>query len=139
LWIRKDEAEALAGGALPESLRRRILPHLTYALAGAKGGKRNSLDLKLEKGLLTGTFQTEAGDHSALLGHVEARDGRLTRLDLIARGPGTWVEDCGFSAGLRMVPKGQKVPVAILFTLADPRDDLSRVPPHRAKHNGYLR
>ena len=139
LWVRKDETEALAKGTLPESLRRRILPHLTYVLAGAKGGKANTLDLKLENGLLTGTFQTTTGDRSELLGHVEARDGKLTGLDLLARGPGTWVEDCGFSAGLRMVPKGQKVPVAILFTLADPRDDLARVPPHRAKHNGYLR
>jgi hypothetical protein len=63
----------------------------------------------------------------------------VTRFDLLARGTGTRVEDFGFSAGLGKVPKGQKVPVALLFSLADPRDDLARVPPHRAKHNGYLK
>jgi hypothetical protein len=37
-----------------------------------------------------------------------------------------------------MVPKGKRVPVALLFSLADPNDDLAQVPPHRAGHKGYL-
>jgi hypothetical protein len=139
LWVRKDEAEALARGTLPDSLRRRILPHLTYVLAGGKGGKANRFDLNLRDGLLTGSFRGETGDPGQLLGFVEARDGKLTRFDLLVKGTGTWVEDCGFSAGLRMVPRGKTVPVAVLFSLADPRDELARVPPHRARHNGYLR
>jgi hypothetical protein len=139
LWVRKDEAEALAHGVLLESLRRRMLPHLTYVLAGAKAGSVKRFDLTLRDGRLTGSFQTTAGDRTDLRGVVEVRDGRLTRFDLLAKGPGTQVEDCGFSAGLRMVPKGQKVPVALFFSLAEPQDELARVPPHRAKHNGYLR
>src|SRR4029077_11606823 len=126
-------------GMLPESLRQRLLPHLTYVLAGGKGGKVSRFELNLRDGLLTGSFRTEAGDQSQLLGFVEARDGKVTRFDLLVKGMGTWVEDCGFSAGLRMVPKGQTVPVALLFSLADPQDDLARVPPHRARHNSYLR
>jgi hypothetical protein len=139
LWIRKDEMEALAKGALPESLRRRILPHLTYVLAGGKQGNVKALDLTLRDGCLTGSFQTKAGDQSHLRGFVEARDGQVTRFDLLARGLGAQVEDCGFSASLRMVPKGKKVPVALFFSLAEPHDELARVPPQRAKHNGYLR
>jgi hypothetical protein len=139
LWIRRDEMEALAKGTLLESLRRRILPHLTYVLAGGKQANVKGFDLTLRDGYLTGSFQTKTGDRSHLGGFVETRDGQVTRFDLLARGPGTQVEDCGFSASLRMVPKGQKVPVALFFSLADPHDELARVPPQRAKHNGYLR
>jgi hypothetical protein len=138
LWLRKDEAEALTRGTLPESLRRRILPHLTYVLAGAKAKNVKQFDLNLRDGRLTGSFQTDMGEVSQLLGFVRAQGGKLTQFDLIARGRGTWVEDCGFSAGLRMVPKGQQVLIGLLFRLADPQDELARVPPHRARHNGYL-
>jgi hypothetical protein len=139
LWVRADEARALAKGNLPESLRRRILPHLTYVLAGAKRDAVRSFDLQLRDGRLTGSFQTKTGESSQLVGFVEAEDGKVTRFDLLVRGMGTRVEDCGFSASLRMVPEGRKVPVALLINLADPRDDLARVPPHRAKHQGYLK
>jgi hypothetical protein len=139
LWVRGDEAKALAEGNVPDSLCRRILPHLTYVLAGGKKGEVKSFDLRLRKGRLTGSFQTRTGAPSRLVGLVEARDGKVTRFDLLARGMGTRVEDCGFAAGLRMVPEGRKVPVALLFSLADPHEDLARVPPHRAKHNGYLK
>jgi hypothetical protein len=139
LWLREDEVESLAKGVLPESLRRRILPHLAYVLAGAKTDRIKAFDLSLGNGVLTGSFETASGDCSRLLGFVETSKGKMTRFDLVASGPGTWVEDCGFSAGLRMVPRGQKVSVGLLFSLASPQDDLARVPPHRAKHNGYLR
>jgi hypothetical protein len=139
LWVRGDEAKALSEGSLPESLRRRILPHLTYVLAGGKRGEVKWFDLRLRDGRLTGAFQTKAGGSSRLSGSVEAKDGKVTRFDLLAKGMGTRVEDFGFSAGLSVVPKGRQVPVALLFSLADPRDELARVPPHRAKHNGYLR
>jgi hypothetical protein len=139
LWVRKDEAEALAQGTLPESLRRRIRPHLAYVLAGGKEANVKSFDLTVRDGRLTGTFRTTAGERNSLLGFVEAKGGEVTRFDLLARGRGSWVEDCGFSAGLRMVPKDERVAVALLFRLADPQDELARVPPHRAKHNGYLK
>jgi hypothetical protein len=139
LWIRKDEVMALVNGTLPESLRQRFRPHLTYVLAGGKTENASSFHLSLRDGRLTGSFETVAGEQSSLLGFVESKEGKLVSLELLATGRGTWVEDCGFSAGLRMVPRGQKVPVGLLFSLADPEDALARVPPHRAKHNGYLR
>jgi hypothetical protein len=139
LWVRKDEAEALARGVFPDSLRKRVLPHLTYTLAGGRDGKVKSFDLDLRDSRLTGSFQAVGGEPCRLGGFVDVKDGKVTRFDLVAKGLGTWVEDCGFSACLRMVPKGDRVPVAVLFNLADPHDELARVPPHRAKANGYLR
>ncbi len=65
--------------------------------------------------------------------------GEVTRLDLLVKGWGERVADCGFSAGLTVVPKATKVQVAILFTLADPRCDLARVPPHRIKSANYFK
>jgi hypothetical protein len=139
LWVRQDEAEALARGVFPDSLRKRVLPHLTYTLAGGRDGKVKSFDLDLRDGRLTGSFQAVGGEPCRLGGFIDVKGGKVTRFDLVAKGLGTWVEDCGFSACLRMVPKGERVPVAVLFNLADPHDELARVPPHRAKHNGYLR
>jgi hypothetical protein len=139
LWLRQDEVEAVARGVLPESLRRRMLPHLVYVLAGANKDRIKAFDLSLRNGILAGSFETKSGDFSRLLGFVETSNGKLTRFDLLASGVGAWVEDCGFSAGLRMLPPGQQVPVGLFFSLAGPQDDLARVPPHRARHNGYLR
>jgi hypothetical protein len=139
LWVREDEAEALAGGAFPESLRKRVLPHLTYTLAGGRDGKVKSFDLGVRGGRLAGSFQAAGGEPCQLRGVVAIKDGKVTRFDLVAKGLGTWVEDCGFSACLRMVPRGDKVPVVVLFSLADPQDELARVPPYRVNHNGYLR
>jgi hypothetical protein len=139
LWVRKDEAEALARGAFPDSLRKRVLPHLTYTLAGGRDGKVKSFDLDVRDGRLTGSFQSVGGEPCRLGGFLDVKGSKVTRFDLVAKGLGTWVEDCGFSACLRMVPKGTKVPVAVLFSLADPQDELARVPPYRVSHNGYLR
>jgi hypothetical protein len=98
-----------------------------------------SFDLGVRGGRLTGSFQAAGGEPCQLRGVVEVKDGRVTRFDLVARGLGTWVEDCGFSACLRMVPRGERVPVAVLFSLAGPHDELARVPPYRVNHKGYLR
>jgi hypothetical protein len=139
LWVRNDEAADLAGGTFPESLRKRVLPHLTYTLAGGRDGKVKSFDLDVHEGRLIGSFQAVDAEPCQLLGFIDVNDGDVTRFDLVVKGPGTWVEDCGFSAGLRMLPKGAKVPVALLFSLAGPDDELALVPPHRARHQGYLR
>jgi hypothetical protein len=135
LWVRADEAEALARGAFPDGLRKRLTPHVAYTM----GGKVKALDVTLRGGRLAGSFRTEDGERGSLLGFVEARGGKVTRFDLVFRGQGRRVEDCGFAAGLTVVPRGRRVPVGLLFRLADPADDLARVPPHRADHNGYLR
>jgi hypothetical protein len=135
LWVRKDEAEALARGAFPESLKKRMMPHLSYATSG----KADRLDVTLRDGRLSGTLRADSGDRGQLLGFVETKDGRCTRFDVLVRGSGVRRLDYGFSASLTVVPEGKRVPVGVLFSLADPGDDLSRVPPHRANHDGYLR
>jgi hypothetical protein len=135
LWVRKDEAEALAGGAFPESLKKRLLPHISYVVAGDV----KSMELTVSKGQVTGSFRTSVGDRGDLLGVVETKDGRVTRFDLLVKGLAEQLIDCGFSASLQVIPKGKKLPVAMLFTLADPADELARVVPLRANDTSYLK
>jgi hypothetical protein len=71
-----------------------------------------------------------------VLGVTEVEDGRARGFELVAKGWGERVSDCGFSASLTVVPSGRKVPVAVLFTLTDPEDELARVPPQRAGDEG---
>jgi hypothetical protein len=134
LWVRKDEAESLARGELAASLKKRMLPHVSYAVAGDV----KTMDLALKDGRMTGAFRTNAGDTGDLLGFVEAKNGRLTRFDLLVKGVGEQVIDCGFSASLTVLPKGKKLPVAVLFTLLDPADFLAQVVPLRAGSENYL-
>jgi hypothetical protein len=134
LWARKDEAEQLAAGKLPESFVKRMAPTISYVT----DGDVKSWDLSLNDGRLTGSFVSDTGQRWPVLGRVESSDGRVTRMTLAVAGKGTRVEDCGFAAALTVVPKGLKVPVALLFELADPADDLSRVTPHRAAAHDYL-
>ncbi len=135
LWVRKDETEALVRGDFPESLKKRLLPHVSYVVAGDV----KTMDLTASKGRLTGSFRTGAGDDGELLGFVETKDGSVTRFDLLVKGLGEQLIDCGFSASLHVIPKGKKLPVAVLFTLADPADELSRVVPLRANDERYLK
>src|SRR5262245_50110316 len=139
LWVRKDEAEALARGRFPDSLRGRML---RYHVAPVFGKEVKHLDLALRDGHVTGSFRAAgAGEGGALRGVVEARGGKVTRLDLLLRGPGGRVKNFGFMAGLEAVPEGKTVPVALFFSLADPGDNLSRLPPHRTwrQLDAYLR
>jgi hypothetical protein len=69
---------------------------------------------------------------------VEVKAGRVTRFDLLAKGLGEQVIDCGFSASLTVLPKDKKLPVAVLFTLLDPADFLAKVVPLRAGSENYL-
>jgi hypothetical protein len=64
LWARKDEAESLARGEFPDSLRRRMLPSIDYVLAG----KIKSTDLSLKDGRLAGSLTTDGGDRADALG-----------------------------------------------------------------------
>jgi hypothetical protein len=135
LWVRSDEAQALARGEIPESLQRRMLWHVDYVLTGDV----EKADLKLSNGTLTGSLQTSAGDGGHVQGFVAAEGGRVTRCDVLLTGLGEQIIDCGFSAGLTVIPKGKKLPVGVLFTLADPADDLSRIVPARANDENYLK
>ncbi len=135
MWVRKDEAEALAKGELPESLKSRMLRyHLHYVM----GKEAKSLDVSLRGGRIEGAFPV--GDRQAeCLGFVGSKEGKVTRFELLVRGPGRRVEDHGFSACLSVVPKGKTVPAAVFFEMADPDDGLAQVLPHRVKDAQYLR
>jgi hypothetical protein len=137
LWVRRDEAEALAGGTFPETLKKRILRcHLSYVM----GGAAKELDLTLRDGRVTGSTPLGEGDLRAeILGFVEAKNGAVRRFELLVKGWGRRVEDHGFSAGLSVVPKDKRVPAALFFELADPREGLAKILPHRARNDDYLR
>jgi hypothetical protein len=102
-------------------------------------GKIKSTDLSLKDGRLAGSLTTDGGDRADALGFVESAAGRVTRFELLVRGPAERTEDCGFSAALAVIPKGAKVQAAVLFELADPNDDLSRTPPHHCGDPDYLK
>lgn len=145
LWISKREHEALVQDRLLESLQKRIARfHLVDNTRGEppmwKESEIRKLDLRLENGRLKGTvhLETESGDRgfeAALLGIVARQDGRVTRLDVVARGQ-FW----GEGRYTRAAPEG-KFPLAVSFTLADGRDVADRVPPQGSRGwvEGYLR
>jgi hypothetical protein len=140
LWIRKDEHEALVRGELPESLKRRIAQyHLVDNTRGEPtnwdGADIRKLDLRLVGGKLTGSVELEnkSGDRgyvADVLGFVETRDGRVVRLDMVAKGL-YWGEG-PFTLG---APKG-KFPLAVAFSLASGDEEADRVPPQGSK--GWL-
>jgi hypothetical protein len=145
LWLRKDETEALAGGKLLDSVRQRLVRyHLIDNTRGEPPMWRETeikkLELALSDGRLTGTvhLETASGDRgfkADLRGVVEAKDGKVTRLDLLARG-----EFWGEGTFTRGAPKG-KYPFAVAFKLAESSGAVSRVPPQGARGNlkGYLK
>lgn len=144
LWVRKDEAEALAKGALPESLVRRIGRfHLTDFTRGEpdlwRAEELKVLDLKLAEGRLTGKAHLETADgrrgfEAELLGFVESKDGKVLRFDLVAHGQ-AW----GEGTYTRGAPKG-RFPLAVAFRLADRALEASKVPPQGARDlGGYLK
>jgi hypothetical protein len=135
MWLRKDEVEALAAGKLPANVVKRLTPHVSYAVAG----DADKLKLTLDGGRLWGTFRFKGGDIGSMLGFVEAKNGKVTRFDLIAKGMGDYLYDDAGSACLCRIPQGRLVPVAVLFTLADPAEDFARVPASGARDSNYLK
>ena len=151
LWIRKDEAQALAQGSFPESVWIRMLQwHLTTPNVGAAWGwareELRQADRSFDGGRLRGTFELDAsagskgftegrGFAGQLAGIVESKDGRVTRFDVVAKGT-AW----GKHANGGWPPRS-KYPLAVVFTLADAADPIARrVPPNgmRAPEDGYL-
>jgi hypothetical protein len=145
LWIRKDEAGQLAKGTLPKSVQVRLVRfHLVDNTRGEppfwQEGEIKHLDMTLARGQLTGVvrLETKAGDrgfHARLRGVLEVNAGKVTRLDLVARG-----EFWGEGTYTRGAPKG-KFPFAVAFTLSPGKGNDSQVPPGGARGNlqGYLR
>jgi hypothetical protein len=151
LWIRKDEAQALAQGTFPETLRVRMLRwHLTTPNVGAAGGwareELRKADLHCSDGRLSGSFQLEAppgskgftsgrGFEGSLYGIIESKSGKVTRFDVVATGTAWGKHENGGW------PPRTKYPLAVAFTLADDSDGIARrVPPNgmRAPEDGYL-
>lgn len=143
LWIRKDEVEALLKGELAPSLAKRIVRyHLVDNTRGTPPSWSEKdikkLDLKLAAGRLTGSVHlaTPTGDRgfeAELLGFVESQQGKVTRFDLVARGP-FW----GEGAHTPGAPEG-KFPMGVAFKLADPGDKLYKLIPDAVRcFPGYL-
>ena len=127
LWVRKDEATALAQGKFPESLKNRMMRYHTPLLGTAK-----SLQINLKDGQISGAMAVDReAAPAALRGALETKDGKVTRFDLLMKGEGRLQKQWGFLAGLEAIPEGKTAPTALYFSLADPNDDLARLPPHR--------
>ncbi len=145
LWLRKDEAAALAKGVLPASVQDRLVRyHLIDNTRGEPPMWRmdevKKLEMTLKDGKLTGRIHLETktsdrGYHADLFGVIEMKDGKVTRLDLLTKGD-FWGEG-NFARG---APKG-RFPFAVAFSLADADCATSKVPPQAARGNvkNYLK
>jgi hypothetical protein len=139
LWLRRDEAEALTKGELPESVKLRLARfHLVDNTRGEPPlwgrDEVRQLQLTLRGGRLTGSvhLETRAGDRgyrAQLLGFVEAKDNKVVRFDAVAKGL-FWGEGT-YTSG---APKG-KFPFAVAFTLAGGKGGVLEVPPGGARGN----
>ena len=140
LWIRADEHSALAKGQLPQSLLKRLARfHLVDNTRGEPPMWRDNEIKKLEgtlrNGQLRATVQLKTanaarGYEAQLFGHIEIKNGKVTRLDLVAKGT-FW----GEGTYTRRAPKG-RFPLAIAFTLADGKDAADSIPPQGSR--GWL-
>jgi hypothetical protein len=145
LWIRKDEAEQLARGTFPDSLKVRLVRfHLVDNTRGEppfwKAEEIKRLELTLDKGCLSGVVQLatrdgQRGFDARLLGVVAVQEGTVTRFDLVARG-----EFWGEGPFTRGAPRG-RFPFAVAFTLSDSQGGERQIPPGGARGNlnNYLR
>ena len=144
-WIRADEHAALAKGQLPQSLLRRLARfHLVDNTRGEPPTWRENEINKLEGTLRNGqlraiahlrTANGDRGYEAQLFGRVETKAGRVTRLDLVAKG-----EFWGEGPYTRRAPKG-RFPLAIAFTLADGKDAADTIPPQGSRGwvQGYIK
>ena len=146
LWIEADEAKALAGGAVPDSLKRRIASyHLVDNTRGEPPWWRReeikAFELEVgADGLLKGKAQLEtaSGDRgftSELLGFVAVTDGKVTRFDLVAKG-----EAWGAGRWNGGQPPG-KYPLGFAFTLSEAKAAADRLLPQgacRGNLGGYF-
>jgi hypothetical protein len=126
LWAGKEEAAAVASGDFPEKMKQRLAAHVSYVMSS----KVKSIDLTLRDERLSGSFLLENGERCEALGLIAAKDGKVSRFDLIIKGisPGTAGNGSGFPC-IGYVPQGKKVTAAVAFMLADPNDELAKVQP----------
>jgi len=137
LWIRKDEAEALAKGELANSLKQRIA---RYHLVDNTRGEPpmwerrdvKSLEVTLKDGVIEGSvhLETKSGDRgyvASIRGVVEVKDGKVTRFDVAVKG-----EFWGCGTYTPNPPKG-KFPFAVTLRLSSGEATLDRVPPQGSR------
>lgn len=132
LWLSGDEIAALAEEAVPEGLKRRLPALLNDNTRGEPGRWRESeikrFDVSLKEGRMTGRvhFETASGDRgykADLLGFVAAKDGVLSRFDLVVSGS-YW----GEGRYTRNAPDGE-FPFAVAFRLSDGTEPYDTPPP----------
>ena len=145
LWIRADEHAALAKGQLPPSLMKRLACfHLVDNTRGEPPMWHENEIKKLEGILRNGQLRAtvhlrnakgDRGYEAELLGRIETKAGKVTRLDVVAKG-----EFWGEGTYTRRAPKG-RFPLAIAFTLADGKDAADTIPPQGSRGwvPGYIR
>ncbi len=126
VWAGKVEATALARGELPDKLKQRLAVYVAYVM----GSKVKSFDLRLRAQRLSGSVLLANGERCGLLGFVEARNGKLSRFELIIKGRNVSdVHNDGMASGpLTVKPKGT-IEVGLAFLRVDPQDELARVRP----------
>jgi hypothetical protein len=138
LWVRKDEREALARGELMDSLKKRLA--MFNLLDNTRGEPHHweateikKLEMSLKGGVLTGTvhLETAAGDRayiSEIRGVVEAKEGKVTRFDVVSRGQ-AWG-----ASGCTLVGKPKdRFTLAVACRLASGTDEADKVMPQGAK------
>ncbi len=145
LWIRKDEAAALAKGTVPNSLTMRLVRyHLIDNTRGEPPFWQSKdvrvAELNLTDGQLTGRMELRSEDGTRefvaeLLGFVELEGAQLTRFDLVASG-----HFQGEGRYTRGAPPG-KYPFAVTFRLTRSSGAADLVTPGAARNdlNGYLK
>ncbi len=145
LWIRKDEAVALAEGDLPNSLIMRLVRyHLVDNTRGEPPFWRSRdvrvADITLTDGRLSGRVELRSEDGSRafvadVLGHIKADGTQLTLFDMVASG--RFQGEGRFTRG---APPG-KYPFAVAFRLTRSSSAADLVIPGAARNNleGYLK
>ena len=132
LYLTQEEVSALAAGKFPDSLKTRLPALLNDNTRGEPGRWRRSeiklLEIELADGCISGRvhMETEAGDRgyqADLLGFVDAKDGVLTRFDVVVRG-NYW----GEGRFARNGPEGM-FPFAVAFRLSDGTEPYDMPPP----------
>ncbi len=144
LWLTQKEHSQLVKGEFPEKLAQRLARfHLVDNTRGEPPMWRKkeikNIKIDLKKGRLTGKAHLETekknrGYQADLLGVVETKGGKVTRLDIVAKGL-FW----GEGTYTRNAPKG-KFPLVVSFELADGKDVADAVPPQGSRGwvPGYL-
>lgn len=145
LWLEKEDVQALVEGRVSDRVRSRIACyHLVDNTRGEppwwRRGEIKKLELALSEGVLKGKLhlESESGDRgftADLLGVVAVKDGKVARFDLVARG-----EAWGAGRYNSGQPPG-RYPLAVAFTLSEPKRDADRVLPQgacRGNFSGYF-